>query len=365
MKAIIALEDGTVFEGESFGANGETYGELVFNTSMSGYQEILTDPSYKGQIVTMTYPLIGNYGVNAEDVESIGPMVSGCVVRERSRIPSNWRSDQSLEDYMAQHNIMGVERVDTRSITKHIRDHGCMNAVISTVETSHAKLVKKAKKAPSLNFTDTVQFVTSEKPWNWNEKGRWRVAALDCGVKYNILRELAARGCRVTVFPAHTSAKEILAHKPDGILLSNGPGDPRGVPHIVETVRGLMGRTPMFGICFGHQILGMAMGGEIYKLKFGHRGANHPVKDVRTGKVAITVQNHGYCVDLDSLDNSDDVVVTHVNLNDNTVEGIYHKKLPIFSVQFHPEASPGPHDSKYLFDDFVKLIEKKAGGKKK
>ena len=365
MKALIVLEDGTVYEGRAFGATGETTGELVFNTSMTGYQEILTDPSYRGQIVTMTYPLIGNYGVNDEDVESDGVKVEGFVVRELSRISSNWRCTKTLDQYLAEHNVMGVEHVDTRAITKHIRDSGAMRAVISTRDKKPESLIRKARNAPGLVGVDLVKDVTTPRVRHWNKKGKWRVAVLDSGVKYNILRELAARGCRVIVFPADTSAEKILSYKPDGLMLSNGPGDPESVPYVVDTIRELIGKVPIFGICFGHQLIGLAMNGGTYKLKFGHRGANHPVKDVRTGKVAITVQNHGFCVDLDSLDNAQDVEVTHINLNDGTVEGIRHKKLPVFCVQFHPEASAGPNDSKYLFDEFISLIEKENAKKRR
>lgn len=358
MKAVIALADGTIYEGRSFGATGIAGGELVFNTSMSGYQEILTDPSYRGQIVTMTYPLIGNYGVNPEDVESSGPQVQGFIVRENSVVRSNWRATRTLDEYLDDHNIMGVDLVDTRAITKHIRDHGAQNAVISTTRKTPEQLVRMAREWPDMAGLDLVRDVCVDKPTDWNRSGRFRVAVLDCGVKYNILRELQKRGARLKLFPAHGDLKDILKFKPHGVMLSNGPGDPDAVPYAVDTVRELVGRQPMFGICFGHQILGLAMGGNTYKLKFGHRGANHPVKDMRTGKVHITVQNHGFCVDLDSLDNAADIEVTHLNLNDNTVEGIKHKKLPIFSVQFHPEASPGPHDTLYMFDEFMAAVEK-------
>jgi carbamoyl-phosphate synthase small subunit len=356
MKAVIALADGTIYEGRGFGATGATGGELVFNTSMSGYQEILTDPSYKGQIVTMTYPLIGNYGVNPEDVESSGPQVQGFVVRENSAIRSNWRATQSLDNYLKDHGIVGVDMVDTRAITKHIRDHGAQNAVISTTRKSHDTLVAMAREWPDMSGLDLVRGVTVDKPTLWSRKGKYRVAVLDCGVKYNILRELEKREAKLKLFPADCDLKDILKFKPHGVMLSNGPGDPDAVPYAVATVRELVERQPMFGICFGHQILGLAMGGNTFKLKFGHRGANHPVKDMRTGKVHITVQNHGFCVDLDSLDNAADIEVTHLNLNDNTVEGIKHKKLPIFSVQFHPEASPGPHDTLYMFDEFMASV---------
>ncbi|HID96182.1 MAG TPA: glutamine-hydrolyzing carbamoyl-phosphate synthase small subunit [Candidatus Latescibacteria bacterium] len=356
MRALIALEDGRVFEGESFGASGERAGEVVFNTSMMGYQEILTDPSYKGQIVTMTYPLIGNYGVNEEDVESSKPWVEGFIVKEYSRIASNWRSQQRLDEYLKEHNIIGIEGVDTRALTRHIRVAGAMKAVISTEDLDRESLVKKAKDSPGLIGRDLVKEVTSSQIQHWSEDGRHRVVVIDCGVKFNILRELVNNGCRAIVVPAKTKAEEILELKPDGLLLSNGPGDPAGVPYVVETVKQFIGRLPIFGICLGHQMLGLALGGRTYKLKFGHHGGNHPVKDLRTGEVAITVQNHGFCVDIDSLD-EDDVEITHMNLNDGTLEGMRHKKLPIFSVQFHPEASPGPHDAKYLFRDFVRLME--------
>ncbi len=357
MKAYIALEDGTIFEGESFGATGERYGEIVFNTSLMGYQEILTDPSYKGQIVTMTYPLIGNYGVNKEDVESQKPYVEAFVVRELSRITSNYRSDMSLDKYLKMNGILGIEGVDTRAITKHIRLKGAMKAVISTQDNKPSSLVKKAKNSPGLVGVDLVKDVTCEKKYDWNRKGKFKVVALDCGVKYNILRGLERNNCKVTVVPYHTTVQDILKEKPDGILLSNGPGDPAAVPYVTDTVRHLIGKLPIFGICLGQQMLGLALGGKTYKLKFGHHGGNQPVKDLRTGKIAITVQNHGFCVDMDTLDKND-FEVTHINLNDNTLEGIRHKKYPIFSVQFHPEAGPGPHDASYLFTEFTDMIKR-------
>jgi len=355
-KARIALEDGIVLEGLSFGATGERYGEVVFNTSMAGYQEILTDPSYKGQIITMTYPLIGNYGVNPEDIESRKPFVEGFVVKECSRIASNWRSQKSLGEYLRENNIVGIQSIDTRALTQHIRLQGAMKAVVSTEDLDKKSLTEKAKCSPGLIGRDLVKEVTSNRVQNWSEEGEYKVVVIDCGVKLNILRELVNNGCQVTVVPAKTEAEKILNMKPDGILLSNGPGDPAGVPYVVETVGKLIGKLPIFGICLGHQMLGLALGGKTYKLKFGHHGANHPVKDLKTRKISITVQNHGFCVDMDSL-NKDEIEITHINLNDNTLEGMRHKKLPVFSVQFHPEASPGPHDSLYLFKEFVGMMK--------
>ena len=359
MNALLALEDGTIFYGKSFGASGECYGEIVFNTSMAGYQEILTDPSYKGQIVAMTYPLIGNYGVNKEDVESRKPFLEGFVVKECSKIASNWRSQKTLADYLTENNIIGIEGIDTRALTLHIREAGAMKAVISTVDLDKKSLVKKAINSKGLVGVDLVEKVSIDKTYRWSGKGKFKVAVLDCGVKYNILRNLAKRGCQVIVFPAHASYEEILSCKPDGLLLSNGPGDPAAVTYVVETTRSLIGRLPIFGICLGHQILGLALGGKTYKLKFGHHGANHPVKDLKSGRVYITAQNHGFCVDIGSLKKKD-IEVTHMNLNDQTLEGVRHKKLPVFSVQFHPEASPGPHEAEYLFDNFIELMENYA-----
>lgn len=359
--AAIALEDGTVFRGVGFGAPGESFGEVVFNTSMTGYQEILTDPSYKGQIVTMTYPLIGNCGVNEEDFESWRPWVEGFVVKEYSRIHSNWRAQKSLDEFLKEHNIVGIERVDTRALTKHLRDFGAMTAVISTVDLDTASLVRKAKSHPNLIGRDLVREVSRDKKEQWSAKGKLKVAVIDCGVKYNILRLLEKQNCKVTVFPACAAASEIRAIKPDGLFLSNGPGDPAAAPYVVRTVRELAeSGLPAFGICLGHQMLGQALGGKTFKLKFGHRGANHPVKILKTGKVAITVQNHGFCVDIDTL-NTKDIEITHVNLNDGTLEGFRHKKLPVFCVQFHPEASPGPHDATYMFEEFRDLMEEHKG----
>ena len=362
-KAKLALEDGRIFEGFSFGAAGERSGEVVFNTSMSGYQEILTDPSYKGQIVIMTYPLIGNYGVNSEDVESKRPFVEGFVVKECSRIASNWRSTQTLDEYLKENNIIGIEGIDTRALTRHIRLQGAMKAVISTKDLDDKNLVKKAKSSPNLIGRDLVKEVTSDRIQNWNGESKYKVVVIDCGVKFNILRELAGCACQVIVVPAKTTSEEILEMRPDGILLSNGPGDPAGVPYVVETVKQLIYqpstinyKLPIMGICLGHQMLGLAFGGRTYKLKFGHHGGNHPVRDLKTAKVAITVQNHGFCVDRDSL-NKEDIEITHINLNDKTLEGMRHRKLPVFSVQFHPESSPGPHAAQYLFGEFVELME--------
>jgi len=370
--AILALEDGTVFEGKSFGFPGEKAGELVFNTSMTGYQEVLTDPSYKGQIVIMTYPLIGNYGINEADIESRDPKVEGFVIKENSSLHSNWRADRSLSEYLIEHRIIGVEGMDTRALTKHIREKGAMKAVLSTEDFHQERLIQKAKDSPGLIGRDLVKEVTCEKPYQWTERNdpefslhnqppstfhfRPRVVVMDYGVKFNILRSLRDWGCEVTVLPASSPAEMVLSYQPDGILLSNGPGDPEGVPYAIETVRKLIGKKPILGICLGHQLLGLALGGKTFKLKFGHRGANQPVKDFETGKVAITSQNHGFSVDPDSL-NPDEIELTQINLNDRTLEGMRHRKLPIFSVQYHPEASPGPQDTQSLFGEFVRMME--------
>jgi carbamoyl-phosphate synthase small subunit len=367
MKAFIALEDGTVFEGVSFGAPGEKLGEIVFNTSMSGYQEIMTDPSYKGQIVAMTYPLIGNYGITSEDAESSEPKVEGFVIKEKSKIASNWRSEKSLDEYLKENNIIGIENVDTRSLTLHIRTKGAMKGIISTIDLNPKSLIKKAKESPGLIGRDLVKEVTCKKSYNaktihsqsLTPSPRFKVIAMDFGIKYNILRCLMDAGCNVTVVPATAKAKDILDKNPDGIFLSNGPGDPAAITYAIEEIRKLFGKKPIFGICLGQQLLGLALGGKTFKLKFGHRGANHPVKDLTTGKIEITCQNHGFCVDINSLD-KDEIEPTHINLNDNTLEGMAHKKLPIFSVQYHPEASPGPHDSRYLFKRFIEMMEEHA-----
>jgi carbamoyl-phosphate synthase small subunit len=371
-KAMLALEDGAVFEGWSFGFLGEKAGEIVFNTSMTGYQEILTDSSYKGQIVTMTYPHIGNYGINEEDIESQGPKVEGFIIKENSSIFSNWRGDQSLSDYLISHCIMGVEGMDTRAITKHIRLVGAMKAILSTEDLDRDQLIKKAKISPGLIGRDLVKEVTCEIPYPWASgndsqfsfhpfqssavRFRPKVVVLDYGVKQNILRSLYDWNCEVIVLPASSTAESVLSHHPDGILLSNGPGDPEGVPYAIETARQLIGKKPIFGICLGHQLLGLAFGGRTFKLKFGHRGANQPVKDLKSGKVMITSQNHGFCVDPGSL-NPEEVEFTQINLNDQTLEGMRHKQFPVFSVQYHPEASPGPHDAQCLFDEFIRMME--------
>ena len=354
-RAILATENGLIFEGRAAGAEGETTGELVFNTSMMGYQEILTDPSYAGQVVTMTYPLIGNYGVNPEDVESRRPFVEGFVMRECCTEPSNYRATQSLPDYLIEHSIVAIDGVDTRKITKMLRTEGAKKCVISTVDFDHARLIQKAKDAPDMEGSDYVKAVSVDAPYVWNpdkKDAEYHVVAFDYGIKYNILRLLDDAGCRVTVLPATASADDALEHRPDGIFLSNGPGDPAALPYIYPTVQGLFGKKPMFGICLGHQILGHAYGGTTFKLKFGHRGGNQPVMNHDTGAVEISAQNHGFAVDADSLDKTN-VRITHTNLNDNSVEGMEHKEIPVFSVQYHPEASPGPHDSRYLFEKFI------------
>jgi carbamoyl-phosphate synthase small subunit len=359
MEAILALESGKIFKGKSFGAPGERCGEVVFNTSMCGYQEILTDPSYKGQIVSMTYPLIGNYGINKEDVESRKIFLEGFVVKEYSKIASNWRKEKPLGEYLKENNILGIEGIDTRSLTLHIREAGAMRAVLSTKDSDEKRLVEKARSAQGLVGIDLVKEVTGNRQYIWNKatKTLYKVVVLDCGAKYNILRELVKHDCQVIVVPAHASAEEILKLKPHGLLLSNGPGDPAAVKYVIDNTRKLIGKLPIFGICLGHQMLGLALGGKTYKLKFGHHGANHPVKELANGKISITVQNHGFCVDIDSL-NKKEIEITHINLNDQTLEGLRHKKLPVFSVQFHPEASAGPHDANYLFAEFIKLMKK-------
>ncbi len=360
--ALLVLEDGAAYSGTAFGAAGERFGEVVFNTSMSGYQEITTDPSYCGQIVVMTYPLIGNYGANPQDVESGRPWVEGFVVREISPLHSNWRAVESLDAFLARHGVPGISGIDTRALTRHLRSRGAMKGVISSVDLDVPSLRRKAQDSPGLVGRDLVREVTCAKAYAPSYPGqkRFRVAAIDCGIKKSILDCLAAVGCDLTVFPASATAGEILASRPEGIFLSNGPGDPEGVPYVAETVRDLLGKRPLFGICLGHQMLALALGARTYKLKFGHRGANHPVMDRGTGRIDITSQNHGFCVDPDSLDPAL-AVPTHVNLYDKTNEGLRHRTLPAFSVQYHPEASPGPHDARHLFDDFVALMERHRG----
>jgi carbamoyl-phosphate synthase small subunit len=360
--ALLVLEDGTAFSGQAFGAAGQHTGEVVFNTSMCGYQEVVTDPSYCGQIVVMTYPLIGNYGTNPQDMESARPWVEGFVVREITPLHSNWRATESLDAFLGRHGVVGISGVDTRALTRHLRSRGAMKGVISTVDLDPASLARTAQASPGLVGRDLVREVTCPRAYHFEAPGekRHRVAAVDCGMKTSILDCLAAVGCDVTVFPASATPGEILAAQPDGIFYSNGPGDPEGVPYVVETLRALLGKKPVFGICLGHQMLGLALGGKTYKLKFGHRGANHPVMDQRTGRIDITAQNHGFCVDMASLDQQA-VELTHVNLYDRTLEGLRHRTLPAFSVQYHPEAGPGPHDARHLFDEFVALMRRGGG----
>ncbi|TAN39426.1 MAG: carbamoyl-phosphate synthase small subunit [Nitrospirae bacterium] len=370
LKALLVLSDGTVFEGTGFGAVGETIGEVVFNTSMTGYQEILTDPSYKGQIVTMTYPQIGNYGVNDEDIESAGGIkAEGFVVKEACEFPSNWRSSTGIGEYMKASGIPGIQGIDTRALTRHLRNFGARMGIISSVETDPEKLLAKVLAHPGISAFDYVKDVTTKSIQPWTEgiweliprgadssvlKGREKVVVYDFGVKLNILRHLVSAGFGVTVVPAETPAEAVLEMDPDGILLSNGPGDPQAVTYAIENVRRLIGKKPVFGICLGHQILGLALGGRTYKLKFGHHGGNHPVKDLLTNTVEITSQNHNYCVDIKSL--GDKVRLTHLNLYDGTEEGMMHVELPVFSVQHHPEAGPGPNDATHIFSRFRDLI---------
>jgi carbamoyl-phosphate synthase small subunit len=371
MKAVLALADGRIFEGKSFGATGEATGEVVFNTAMSGYQEVLTDPSYRGQMVTMTYTQIGNTGINPEDIESRGLFLSGFIVKEYQEHYSNWRATMSLGSYLQENGVVGIQGIDTRALTRHLRDKGAQNGIISTIDQDHASLVAKARAIPSMTGLDLASGVSCDKPYHWTE-GVWdledgypqvdlstltyKVVAYDFGIKYNILRCLVDAGCDVTVVPANFPADEALAMNPDGIFLSNGPGDPEPLLQVQAEIRKFVGKVPIFGICLGHQLLGLALGGKTVKLPFGNHGSNLPVMDMSTRKVEITSQNHGFAVDLASL--GDAACLGHENLNDRTVEGIHHCTLPIFSVQHHPEASPGPHDSQYLFGRFVELMEK-------
>jgi carbamoyl-phosphate synthase small subunit len=372
MKALIALEDGTLFAGHSFTGPGEAIGEIVFNTSMSGYQEVLTDPSYTGQIVTMTYPLIGNYGVNTDDMESAGVHPKAFLVKEYNRIPSNFRSTMTLADFLVKYDVLGVEGFDTRALVRHIRTQGALKGIVSTLDLDRDSLVERARAWTGLIGVDMVERVTCTEPFGWTDDGPapgsnfstarshaakpLKIVAFDFGIKYNQLRVLTEKGCLVQAVPATTDAATVLAMQPDGVFLSNGPGDPAGVQGVVETVRTLLGRVPIFGICLGHQMMGLAYGGTTYKLKFGHRGGNQPVKDLTTGHVEITAQNHGFCVDPASL-NRAEVEITHINLNDGSNEGMRHRKFPAFSVQYHPEHAPGPHDALYLFDRFIRMMK--------
>ena len=371
--AKLVLENGTVFSGVSFGAEAETIGEVCFNTGMTGYQEILTDPSYCGQLITMTYPHIGNYGVNPDDVESNKVQAAGFIIREENVVPSNFRSTQSLGDYLKDQKVVGIQEIDTRMLTRIIRDEGSMNGIISSVDLDENSLLKKVKAAPSMAGMDLAKVVTCAERYVWNSgignrseerrtksqepRANFKIAAIDYGIKHNILRILESHGCDITVFPATVSAAELLDFDPDGVFLSNGPGDPAAVFYGIETVKTLLGKKPIFGICLGHQILALALGAKTYKLKFGHRGCNHPVKNLKTGKVEITSQNHGFAVDPETFPKN--VVVTHTSLNDQTVEGLKCTKVQAFSVQYHPESSPGPHDSRYLFQNFIDMMTEK------
>jgi carbamoyl-phosphate synthase small subunit len=377
MQAILALEDGRVFRGEGYGHPGECQGEVVFNTSLTGYQEIATDPSYTGQIVVLTNPQIGNYGTNQADNEAARPYIEGLIVREFSAVSSNWRSEQVTDEYMERFQVPVLAEIDTRALVRHLRNNGVMRGVISTKSTDVDALVAKARSIRKMDGTDLAKVVSTKAIYHFDEndpryqagdpllpglsEGRpLHVVAYDFGIKQNILRMLARENCKVTVVPAQTSAEDVLALKPNGVFLSNGPGDPEPVDYAVKAIRGMMGRVPVFGICLGHQLCGLALGGKTYKLKFGHHGGNHPVKNNVTGKVEITAHNHNFAVDPDSV-NANEVELTHVDLNDNTLEGLRHKSLPLFSVQYHPEAAPGPHDSHYLFRDFRQMMEEWKG----
>jgi len=376
MQAILALEDGRIFRGKGYGAKGECYGEVVFNTSITGYQEIFTDPSYAGQIVVLTNPEIGNYGTTPEDDESTRPYIEGLVTREFSKISSNWRSQEVAEGYLERFKIPVISDIDTRALVRHLRDNGCKRGVISSIETDAEKLVEKARSIPIMVGQDLAKVVSTKQRYQWDvgERSheptevvgvkdappRFHVVAYDFGIKHNILRKLASEGCRVTVVPAETNAEDVLSLNPDGVFLSNGPGDPEPCTYAQENIRRLMGKKPIFGICLGHQLIGLALGGKTYKLKFGHHGGNHPVKQMSNGKIEITAHNHNFAVDPDSLSTSE-VDLTHIDLNDNTLEGMRHRNLPLFSVQYHPEAAPGPHDSHYLFKDFVQMMEEFKG----
>mgnify|MGYP003979249633 FL=1 len=374
MKAVLALADGRIFEGTSFGAKGEVTGEIIFNTSMTGYQEVITDPSYYGQMIVMTYPLIGNYGVNPEDFESDRPHLSSLIIKELSSISSNWRSHDTLHNFLTNHGIPGVYGIDTRALTRHIRNTGAQQAILSTLDTNPESLVQKAKQLPCLTGRDLVKEVTCKKPYEWHEE-KWEkknkiysnqkiinsknsifIVAYDYGIKRNILRMLKQSGCNIKVVPATMPADEVLAMRPNGVFLSNGPGDPTAVPYALNNIKYLIGKIPLFGICLGHQILTLALGATIYKMKFGHHGGNQPVMNLKTRRVEITAQNHGFAVEPSSINT--DCSITSINLNDNTIEGISHNSLPIISIQYHPEASPGPHDSSYVFKEFIDLIER-------
>ena len=353
--AVLLLDDGKLFKGTTFGATGQSIGEVCFNTGMTGYQEILTDPSYAKQIVTMTAPHIGNYGVNSEDIESEKIQISGFVIKEESTFPSSWRSEMSLGDYLRKQNIVGIKNIDTRALTRHLRDNGAMNGIISSIKDNKNKLTSKLKSSPSMTGLDLAKIVSTKNIYDWSDKGEYRVAAIDFGIKKNILRLLEESHCQVTVFPANTTAKDILSFDPDGVFISNGPGDPAAVEYGIETVKQILGEKPIFGICLGHQILAIALGAKTFKLKFGHRGINHPVKNMVEKTIEITSQNHGFVVDLESLPKN--VISTHINLNDNTSAGIESIDYPAFSVQYHPESSPGPHDSRYLFKKFIRMMD--------